>query len=166
MQIKILQRTGRDLFEYLEMSAISSDRANEAAITDFVLIDGEPATLQNIVEMRGENLAILKGRVFSLQVKGIKESDDSITQLSSGITINKKSIKHNILEEVQLKTQKVKEKGGDMVAVLKSVIPMFYDIQISELEGLDYSIAAFMFNKINSFLASSTISSDEFDFDD
>jgi hypothetical protein len=165
-KIKILPRTGKDLFDYLSLAEIDRNRANESALMEFVQIDNTPLTLEHLVSIKGETLAILKGRIFTLQTKGITQTDNEI--LHDGITepIARKAISHNILEEIQLKTQRMKEQNeGDIVSVIKSMIPLFYDIEISQLEKMPYELAAFMFTKINFFLAQTSEPQDEFDLD-
>lgn len=165
MKIKIKDRTGADLFSFLELADENKDRANEWAVTEFVELDDEPMNLETFIGLTNEQQVVIKGRVFTTKVKGVKQNDEEL--IFNSITIKRKKIPHNFIESMQLKMQKMNDKGeSSITAIIKSAIGMFYDISISELEKMPYQISAFMFNYINSFLTRVTEPSDEFNLDD
>jgi fumarylacetoacetate (FAA) hydrolase family protein len=165
MKVRIKERTGADLFFYLDLVEESKDRANEWAVTEFVEFDGKPVTLPDVLALSGERQAILYGRVFSLNVKGVKQTDDYV--IYGDVKIERKPITHDILASLQLKMQRLKERGEtSSTDLIKTSIKHFYKIDVSELEKIDYKISAFMFNYINSFLTRSSECENEFDFDD
>jgi predicted GTPase len=165
MKVSIKKRSGEDLFYYLDLVEESQDRANEWAITEFVQFDGQAANLKKFLELSGERQAILTGRVFSLNVKGVRQNDDYLTYGES--KFSRKLVPHNVVEKLQLKMQRLKERGEtSTTSMIRSSIELFYDVELNVLEKLDYKITAFMFNYINAFLTRITEPSDEFDFDD
>jgi hypothetical protein len=165
MKIKIKDRIGSDLFFYLDLVEESRDRANEWAITEFVEFDGESATLDKFLALTGEQQAILTGRVFTLNTKGVKQDDDLLT--CGDIKVKRKDISHDVMTTLQLKIQRLKERGDtSTTALIKSSIQLFYFIDMEDLDTHPYQVGAFMFNYINSFLTRVSDSSNEFDFDD
>jgi hypothetical protein len=167
-KVHIKSRLGKDFFTYLEISEENKDRGNEWALTEFVEIDGAPLELTDMVKLSGEQLSILKGRVFSLQSKDVKQTD-TLLIYSNGVnlTIKKKEISHDMIEKMQTKILRLQEKGNVTSAeTLKVFIPMFYDISIKELDEYPYQITAFMFNKINSFFSKSAQAIDDFELED
>lgn len=164
MQVKFLERTGEDMFTFIDMSEQDKNRSYEWALTTFVLINGVPMTLEDMVKLPGDKLTILKGRVFSMSVKGVEQDDKELRY--KNIVIKRKEIPHNLIEKMTVKVQKVVEKGGSNVAVVKLFLSEFYDISLSELEKLPYQVAAFMFDKINSFFRLVNSDEDVIDFED
>jgi hypothetical protein len=128
-------------------------------------MDEEPATLEKYLTLTGEQQAILSGRVFSLNVKGFQQDDEKLIYKNE--VYIRKAIAHNVLEKLQLKIQKMKEKGDTSTSsIIKTSIPLFYDVKIDDLKTQHYQVAAVMFNTISSFFNKVTDSQDEFDFDD
>lgn len=164
-KVTIKPRTGKDFFNYLEMAEVNRDRANEQALLDFILIDGEELSIEQIPKMSGEALTLLKGRVFTLNTVGVKQDDEYLTFQEH--KIKKLPIKYNALEELQLRIQRLQEKGSSTtVDLVKTSIKFFYEITIDELEKLPYEISAFCFSYVNNFFRRSTEAKTEFDIDD
>lgn len=165
MKIKIKERTGQDLFYYLDLYEENPERAKEWSVTEFVDFDDVPATLEDFIKLSGESQALITGRIFTLGVKGVFQDEDEL--FFKDQIIKRRPIPHDIIEKLQIRLQRLKEKGNSGISkTVRESIFMFYEIKQEELEKLDYAVSAFMFNYVNSFFSRVAESKNEFDIDD
>lgn len=165
VKITLKPRTGKDFFEYLETAETSRDRANENALMDFVLVDGEELTIEQLTKIKPEALAILKSKVFTLKVKGVVEEDETVNY--GNYKIKKKKLRNDFIENLQLKIQKLQEKGNfSTTDLVRTSIKEFYEVEKSDLEVMPYEISAYLFDRINEFFRKSSSYENEFLLDD
>lgn len=161
MKVTIKPRTGRDFFDYTERSLINAKLAEQWAIEEFVLIDGEAVTSEQIAKMKAGVYLKLANSIFNTNVTPASETPDGFE--FEDFTIKSKKISRNFLIELQTYT---KSSGNNVVKIMKFCIDKFYDIDFLELEKMPYQVALIMFNKINFFLSELSTSRDEFYIDE
>lgn len=165
VKITLKPRTGKDFFEYLETAETSRDRANENALMDFVLVDEQELSIEQLTKIKPEALAILKSKVFTLKVKGVKDDEEIIS--FGEYQIKKKKLRSDFIENLQLKIQKLQEKGNfSTVDLVKTSIKEFYEVEKVQLDVMPYEISAYLFDRINEFFRKSSAYENEFLLDD
>lgn len=155
--ISYKKRTGKDLFEFMKMSIMDSKSATNAAMQKYVLVDGEPLTLEQLSLLTGEAYIIISTKIFPMNF----DNDDIIFEDNEGIhwkeiIITRKDIKRNFIDKVQTDNK-------NHIKIMKQCISNFYDIDISYLEEESFELAAFLVSKVNFFLSKITSSDDNYE---
>jgi hypothetical protein len=161
MKVTIKPRTGKDFFEYTERSLANPKLTEIWAIEEFVLVDGNPLTIEEIAKLKAGIYLKLASSIFSTNINPASETPDEIEV--EGYKIKCKKISRNFLTELQAYT---KNSGNNVIKIMKFCIDKFYDIEFTELEKMPYQVAVYMFNKINFFLSELSTDTDEFYIDE
>lgn len=161
--VTIKPRTGKNLFDYMVRALISTKEANNWALEEFVLIDGEQLDIQKIARLSDKAYLMLTNKVFAMDApaSGIQENNIEITYKK--VRIKKKKLSRDFVTEMQTFQQ---TKKRDTVTLLKYCITKFYDVSLEELEGLPYIVTSHLINNINFFLNSLSDTRDDFELDD
>lgn len=157
-KIVFLPRTGKDFFNYIEMSEENKRIADDWAIEYFCLIDGKKLNIEDISKLSARAYLQISSKIFA-------SKNTQITELGlevGDITIPFKPLHRDFIAQMQ--TQVSKNKGT--VALLKYCIVNFFDISIDKLMTMPYEVACGTVSEINNFLTSLATSQDEFDIDD
>lgn len=167
--LKFIHRTGKDLFEYMSLSTINQDRANEAALEKFVEIDGKPLATTDIFRLKVEVRDRLIGSVFSMKNPESFFIDNDVayyTDINGKDWIaQKKKVKYSLLTEIQTKFADQSERKN-YIKALKDAVSVMFDISTFEIDLAPYQFIAGLINEVNSFLTICTQSKNQFDVDD
>lgn len=167
--LKFIHRTGKDLFEYMSLSTINQDRANEAALEKFVEIDGKPLATTDIFRLKVEVRDRLIGSVFSMKNPESFFIDNNVAYYTDtngkDWIAQKKKVKYSLLTEIQTKFADQSEKKN-YIKALKDAVSVMFDISTFEIDVAPYQFIAGLINEVNSFLTICTQSKNQFDVDD
>lgn len=160
-KVTIKPRTGKDFFDYTQRVVINAKLAQDWAIEEFVLIDGEPITIEQISRLSAQVYLKLSGSIFSNNITPASENNKEIE--IEGNIIKCKKLSRDFVTELQGVT---KNANGNTLKIMKFCLEEFYYVGFSELEKMPYQVVAYLMNKINFFLSQLTESRDEFHLDD
>lgn len=160
-KITFKARTGKDLFEYLKRSITDQKLATYWAIEEYVFIDGDSLTVNDIVRLSDTAYLMITSKLFPMQDARVTEDNQGIH--FDDILIKSKKISRDFVTEFQ--TQNVSF-SNNHVGLLRSCLGTFFEITDNQIDELPYQVVAFMINKVNFFLDQLTTVTDEFSIDD
>jgi hypothetical protein len=161
--IKIKDRTGKDLLEYMNRGMIDTKLATIWAIENFVLIDGKPVDALDIQKLNDRAYLLITSKLFPMNVDAIVTEDNEGVHYKE-FTIKTKQIHRDFITQIQTEYQK--KSNSNKIELIKTVLVKFYDTSIKDIESLPYVLVAYMINKANFFLAELTSDRSEFSIDD
>jgi hypothetical protein len=158
--INYTTRTGKDFFQYMQLSIVNQERANEWAATNFVEINGSPLDLDQYLKLKPIARDKIVGSLFSLRTPDGYESDDDIVlyEDENGIqyTVKKKKIKHSLLLEIQTIFESANNNRKKYVKCMKESLTTMFDVTLEEIDTFPYPLVGGMVNELQSFLSEST----------
>lgn len=161
-KISFKERTGKDLFDFLQAVSVDPKTAKIWALENFVLINDKPITIENISKLKNDVYIVLTEKVFSIA------NNSMISENNTGIEyknfhIKRKLISRDIITELQAMSQNNKSNPTNLA---KSFIVKFFDTTLAEMEVMPYEIVGYMFQQCNEFFDKITKFENEFYLDD
>lgn len=150
--ITFVERKGKDLFEFLNAVSLDPNSAKVWALTSFMLIDGEPITVEQVAKLQNKNYILLTEKIFSLEVASLIEENNEEIKFQN-IVIKRRSISRDLITEIQA-ANKIKQQN--QIHIIKTFISKFFIISTAEIDLLPYELVAFMFKEVNNFLGEIT----------
>lgn len=169
--MQFLERTGKDLFDYMRLSIVNQDRANEQALEKFVTIDDKPLETADICRLKVEVRDRLIGSVFSMKNAETFYIDTDIDTAfyvdknGKEWSVKKLKIKYSLLTEIQTKFSE-QSNSKNYSKAMKDALTVMFDITPHEIDKAPYQFIAGLVNTLNSFLTQCTGSENEFEVAD
>lgn len=160
-KISFKERTGKDLFDFLQAVSVDPKTAKIWALENFVLINDKPITIENISKLKNDVYIVLTEKVFSVVNNMISENNTGIEY--KNFHIKRKLISRDIITELQAMSQNNK---NDHTTLAKNFIVKFFDTTLSEMEVMPYEIVGYMFQQCNEFFDKITKFENEFYLDE
>ena len=159
--VRFLERTGKDLFEFMRRAEINSNVAMQWALETFVTIDGKRLDVTDIAKLSNRSYIQITSKIFSFDDPEIIANNEGIKYKNH--LIRSKEVSRNFITELQTSSANSKNDG---VVMMKKCITSMYDVTIEEIEKMPYQLVAFLVQKITFYLTSLTTASDQFEIDD
>lgn len=151
-------RTGKDLIEYNQRLIIDSNLAVVWAMESFVMIGGEPISVEDIARLSDKSFLLISTKIFVSNNIGIEETDEYVIYQDYRIGI--KPITKNIISNIQT-TDK-----SDYTKLLINLMMKMYDVSRNDLDIMPYNLVNFLMEKIIFFLSELAKPSDSFDIEE
>lgn len=161
-KIKLIERKGKHLFEYMTRGLTDLKLANLWAMENFVLVDDKHLDTVEIARMNDRAYLMISAKIFPMIDESVTE--DNIGVHFKGVTVKNRRIHRDFI--TQLQTEASKNINKSKVEVIKSSLLIFFDTTVKELDEMPFQLVAFLINKSNFFLTEFTTPRDEFDIND
>jgi uncharacterized ubiquitin-like protein YukD len=161
-KVKILDRTGKDLIEYMKRGETDQDLADYWAIEKFVLIDGENIDVERFNQLNVKSQIKIKSSLFRPDNKNVVFDEDDNLIDDDGNTYHVKDLEKDFL----FKLQTTVKNGKSPTQIMIKMIPHFYEVEIEEILNRDYRLIFSLMEKMTFFLDTLTTNGDEFSIDE
>lgn len=174
-KVTFKERTGSHLFEFMSRSIVDIQLAQNWALVNFVLIDGQPIENKDLGKIKPIDIFRLSNSVFGSDYKYIKNIQDievifdpeNLTKYPT-LKVPYREITRDFITEIQtFNTQRQGKKINpkDNIDLMKKCILKMFDTDLETLENYHYSLPMFLVERVSYFLSEYSRPSDEFEIE-